>query len=219
MRYIPGGRGGNPTQHKTSKLTSRGEKKQQTTSNKDLYFQVLNRFTKHKKKRKYKQGKKKNNASSDHKISTCAYQGRDCKQSSEAKKTTTNKQKQGGNSQGSRATLLEKDFLEVGGGGAWWYLFIFFPEVHSSCVQRLSPPPAPTRDVSKSRLRRSRAGGDEGSSDAPKNKTVVQQTKKKKNKSPFNPGQRDHREGGICHQSIAESLLATQLWADSGLLN
>lgn len=36
------------------------------------------------------------------------------------KKQPTNKQKnknKGGNSQGSRATLLEKDFLEVGGGG------------------------------------------------------------------------------------------------------
>lgn len=35
-----------------------GGEKKQPTSNKDLYFQVLNRFTKHKKKRNNKQEKK-----------------------------------------------------------------------------------------------------------------------------------------------------------------
>lgn len=54
----------------------------ETMSNKDLYFRFLNRFTNHKKKKEYKQGKKKAQVIVKN---PCVHnQCRDCKQSFEA---------------------------------------------------------------------------------------------------------------------------------------
>lgn len=123
----------------------RGKKHTQKKSNKDLYFQVLNRFTKHKKKKK--NINKEKNASSDHKISTCAYQGKDCKQSFEAKKKR--KRKKGGATQ-IQGNAVGKGFLggwELEGVvGIYSFSFLrFIVVVYSGC-------PPTSQGVCKSRL-------------------------------------------------------------------